>query len=176
MSTELVDYDDFFHRITGYLPSTLPAGLQHFNIRHNPGANWIVLRFSEFKYSQYELHLSKSSSHHKAYFGDGKVDLIAFYYGGSGASNDQRMAWLNTVNPYVELISRQLGTPVVCGEWSENWAWLAMKLTGYDDIRKMAMSYSISLAHFIQATYIPIFKVFSTLGFIRDAIPDLKDV
>jgi hypothetical protein len=81
-SAVALDYDDFFHRITGYLSSTLPAGLQHFNTRHNPGNNWVVLRYSEFKYSQYEIHLAKSSSHHKAYFGEGKVDLVAFYYGG----------------------------------------------------------------------------------------------
>jgi hypothetical protein len=86
------------------------------------------------------------------------------------------MAWLNTVKPYVELISQQLGNPVVCGEWSANWMWLAMRLAEIKDFQEMANTYSISLAHFIQATYIPIFKVFSTLGFIRGVIPDLKDV
>jgi len=125
MSTELVDYDDFFHRITGYLPSTLPAGLQHFKIRHKPRDNWMVLTFREFSHSQYELHLAKRSRHHQAYFGEVKVNLVAFYYGGTGVSIDQRVSWLNTVKPYVELIGQQLGNPVVCGEWSENWMWIA---------------------------------------------------
>jgi hypothetical protein len=153
-----ITYDEFFQKVVELLHKNLPAELNRFKSRRPPDKGWIVIRYPEFKNSQYELHLSSRSKNHASYFGPGPHITSAFYYKTKFGDGD---AWLDALTPHVERIQRQLGRRVVIGPWGENWVWIAQSL---DEESLIPERLSLLFAQFIQATYQPISLAFQSLG------------
>ena len=153
-----IDYDDFFQTTATHLQRKLPAELRHFTTRRRSTDNWIVVEYPNIKYSQYELHLSHSSSKHAEYFGKGPHVVIAFYYQTVLGDSD---AWLEALTPHVKIIEEQLYKRVVIGPWSENWVWIAESL---DEEYLTPDDISCFFAQFIQATYRPITLAFQAIS------------
>jgi len=153
-----INYDDFFQTTTKLLQKNLPAELRQFKTSRPSNTGWIVVKYRQFKYSQYELHLSSRSTHHSAYFGIGPHVTSAFYYKTEFSDSD---AWLEALASSVEHIEEQLSKRVVIGPWGEKWVWIAESL----DVESLTSeNISFLFAQFIQATYKPISSAFEAIG------------
>jgi hypothetical protein len=153
-----INYDDFFQTTTKLLQKNLPAELRQFKTSRRSNSGWIVVRYPQFKNSQYELHLSSRSTHHAEDFGVGPHVTSAFYYRTKFGDSD---AWLEVLASFVEHIEEQLSKRVVIGPWGENWVWIAESL----DVESLTSeNISFLFAQFIQATYKPISSAFEAIG------------
>jgi len=153
-----INYDDFFQTTTKLLQENLPAELRKFKTRRHSNDCWIVLTYPDFKYAQYELHLSSSSPSHAKYFGLGPHIVSAFYYKTILGDSD---SWLEALASSVEYIQKQLSKPMVIGPWSKKWVWIAECLDGEPLTPE---NLSLLFAQFIQATYKPITLAFKAIG------------
>ena len=113
----IIDYDEFFQITVRLLQKNLPSELKQFKPSRPPKSRWIVVRYPRFKYSQYELHLSRHSKHHARYFGEGSHAISAFYYKTILGDSD---AWIESLMPNVEQIQEKVGKRLVIGPWSDN--------------------------------------------------------
>jgi hypothetical protein len=158
------NYYEILQGVIDILPGRLPPGLHHIKPKLQSGRNFVVFRFPEFKNSQFELHFSKHSKNHTRYFREGPVDVVAFYYGNNVGGRDLRIAWLNEIQTFLNLIEKQIGGHVVSGEWGEEgeeeWVWMATKIGNGEASQYDLERLSAYVSHFILATYIPISRAF----------------
>ena len=154
--------DRFFQVVENHLLANLPVGIRPF---HHPQYfdNYLRIRYPNLPYSMYEMHFAKRSKHHAKHFGTGHLDLIAFYFG-EGVNLSTRLAWLEALEPMEETISKQIGMPIVVGEWGDNWAWIAVCLQ-ISSSNRNAQRYTNIFAKFIEATYGPIQQAFAGIGY-----------
>jgi hypothetical protein len=156
-----INYDEFFLETQRLFQDNLPAGLQKFTWSHPPGKGWVVVRYPQFKNSQYELHLSSRSKHHALYFGEGAHVTCAFYY---RAYSGDRDAWIDALARYQETIHSRLGRGVALGPWSDDWVWIAENLDGEPLSPEIL---SVHFSNFVQATYQPVLAAFRAIGLVR---------
>lgn len=157
------NYDEVLQGVIDILQGRLPPGLHHIKPKLQSGRNFVVFRFPEFKYSQFELHFSKHSKNHARYFGEGPVDVAAFYYGNNAGGRDGRMAWLREIRRFLKVIEKQIGGHLVSGEWGEEWVWIATKIGDGEASQYGLEKLSADVAYFIQATYIPVSIAFKMI-------------
>ncbi|MDQ7839166.1 MAG: hypothetical protein RDU59_11830 [Thermodesulfobacteriota bacterium] len=149
-------YYPFFHSICEEMRRMLPPDLVNFADRTEEGKNWMRIRYpGRISNGLYELQFASHSKNFARHFGEGRGTFLSFYKEGQQA---RLQHWLKKILPFKSNIEDQLGRDVKIDFWSDQWAFIGMRIDEVVPDARPA-DFAKIFVQFIQATFIPVSQI-----------------